>query len=246
MPKVGTERIYHKGSGKEIYCNIYFTVKSKIFHIQDFPQEIKDWYGAKLTRESNHTSKLYKGAITAASYDECVALGRKVYSDYYEQQISEVKIICYQLKCNYPRPEFFGHKDRRDLYHAPSLAIGIQYRVLYRITIGDENFLSSQPYEQARLPEEGVRLGAPLMEREDTNSGTYNNWEKIPYTEEAHEFFKTVKNGLLQMITRVNDFFGEDANHLLNSISSGRTLDGGKKIKLPEVDKDKIEKFSKK
>ncbi|MFE3847159.1 hypothetical protein ACFX5D_04150 [Flavobacterium sp. LB3P45] len=223
MAKVGTERIYHKGSGKEIYCQVNFYSKSKLFKIIDFPEDIEKWYGSKETRENKYGTKLYSGEICAKSYDECIDLGKKVYSEYYDQNIKEDKIICYQLKTNHPRPEFHGHNDKRDLYHAPSLAIGLQYKVMYRITIGEECFISNWNYEDSKTPDEGTRLGGERLNREDGHLGLYD-WHKISYTGEAHLFFKNVEKGLLDMITNVNAFFGESPTVLLEKIESGKFL----------------------
>jgi len=222
MAKVGVEQIRHKGSGKDIFCTIHFYSKTKSFQVVDFPQEIEDWYGAKKTREETR-STLSQGKITGKSYDDCVALANKVYSDYYDQDIKEEKIICYQLKTNHPRPEFHGHQDKRDLYHAPSLAIGLQFMVMYRITIGEECFISHHNYEDAKNPDEGTRLGASRLQREDGYSGL-GDWHKIPYTEEAHSFFKNVEKGLLDMILKVNEFFGESPLNLIEKIESGKLL----------------------
>ncbi len=223
MGKVGIERIYHKGSGKEIYCQINFYNKSKLFTIVDFPEDVQKWYGSKLTRENKYGSILYSGEICAKSYDECVALGRKVYTEYYDQDIKEEKIICYQLKTNHPRPEFHGHNDKIDIYHAPSLAIGLQYKVMYKITIGNDTFISNWNYEESKAPDQGTRLGTSRLNREDGHLGL-QDWHKIPYSEGAHNFFKSVENGLLEIIIKTNNFFGESPLTLLDKIESGKFL----------------------
>jgi hypothetical protein len=223
MAKVGAERIFHKGSGKEIYCQINFYTKTKRFVIVDFPEEISEWYGSKLTREDEIGNKLYSGEIWAKSYDECVSIGKRVYSEYYDQAIKEEKIICYQLKTNYPKSEFHGRKDNHDMHFAPALAIGVQYKVMYRITIGDETFISSSCYDEAKNPESGVRLGDPRLNREDGHNGM-SDWHKIPYTENYHRFFESVEKGLLSMIQKVNDFFGDSPSFLLEKIETGKLL----------------------
>lgn len=223
MAKVGNERISHKGSGKYVYCQINFFGKTKHFQIVDFPEDIKLWYGAKQTREKEYGNHVFSGEITAKSYDECVALGNKIYSEFYDQNIREEKIICYQLKMNYPIPEFHGHRDRKDMHFSPNLAIGIQYKTVFRITIGEETFISDSCYEDCKQPEQGIRLGGAKMWREDGNSGM-NDWTKIPYTEEANLFFKNVEKGLLEMITKVDSFFGSDSSVLLEKINSGKAL----------------------
>lgn len=223
MAKVGVECITHKGSGKEIYCQVNFVNKTKLFVISDFPDVIKEWYGSKLTRDNTYGHTVHNGGIYAKSYDECVALAKKVYSDYYDLRISEEKIICYQLKTNHPRPEFHGHNNRRDIYHAPSLAIGIEYRVMYRVMVGEEAFISPTSYEESRNSETGVKLSGPRLSRENGDSGL-RDWHKIPYSEEAHNFFMSVEKGLNDLIIKTNNFFGESPSHLLDKIESGKLL----------------------
>ena len=224
MAKVGRESIRHHGSGKEIFCEIHFSNKSKLFHIADFPEEIKLWNASRKDNDAtSYSSTRSSGEIISDSYDKCVALARKVYTEFYDLQISEEKIICYQLKTNHPRPEFHGHNDKRDLFHAPSLAIGLEFRVMYRITIGDEKFISSQPYELSKKPDEGTRLGDARLSSENGHNGLYD-WNKIPYTDLAHDFFKSVDNGLTEMIKKTNDFFGESPELLIEKIEQGKFL----------------------
>ena len=48
--------------------------------------------------------------------------------------------------------------------------------------------------------------------------------KKIPYTEEMHEFFKTVTENLDTLITKIDKFFGKDSETLIGSISQGKLL----------------------
>jgi hypothetical protein len=214
MAKVGTERIYHKGSGKEIYSAIKFYTKSKLFVI-DMPDDIKAYYGTKMDREHPDRAYHHNGEISGKSYEECVQLARKIYTEFYEQKVTEEKIIAYKVR--------FNNKDKSDIFHAPKRALGIEYIVLYRIKIGEEAFLSYDTYEKSKAPDEGMRLGGPRMWIENGHRGYYD-YEKIPYTEETHKFFESVENGLLMMIEKINAFFGTDANHFLENLNSGKLL----------------------
>lgn len=224
MAKVGTERIYHKGSGKEIYCQVDFRKKDKLFILLDFPEEIKLWYGSKLTRENTISSRLHQGEITGKSYDDCVNLGIKVYSEYNDLSITEERLILYKYQVNHPKQKLDDLSDRRDIYHAPCLAIGIEYMLMNRIRIGEESFLSRYTYEEAKYPEEGVRLGADRLIREDSNFDWNTNWHKIPYTEQAHAFFESTTKGLQDLILKANSFFGDSPEILLERIQQGKLL----------------------
>ncbi|WP_133942843.1 hypothetical protein [Epilithonimonas xixisoli] len=216
MAKVGTERITHKGSGKEFFVTINFYTKTKLFTAVDFPEEIKDWYGAKLTREQpSYASIMYQGNITGKSYDECKNLAIKVFSEYYDQCITEERIIAYKIKSN--------SKETSDISFAPNTALGLEFHVLWRIKIGDETFISPANYEASKRPESGIRLGGPQMTREDGRQGYYD-YQKIPYTEETHNFFINVVTGLEAMIIKVNEFFGKDSNHFIDNLSKGKLL----------------------
>jgi len=215
MAKVGTERIFHKGSGKEIFSEIKFYTKTKLFIATGMPEEVTKYYGNKRDRLETYRSYHHSGQISANSYDECVKLAREIYTEFYDQQITETKIIAYKLKSN--------GNGKSDLFHAPSLALGIEYRIMYRIMIGEEAFISTGPYEKSKNPDEGHRQGGHRLEQEQGSLGLYD-WEKIIYTTEAHDFFKKVETGLIIMIEKVTDFFGKDANHFLENLNSGKLI----------------------
>lgn len=216
MAKVGTERIVHKGSGKEMFTVINFYTKTKLFVAVDFPEEIRDWYGSKLTREQpSYGSKLFTGEVSAISYDECKKLANQIYTEYYDQKITEEKIIAYKTKSN--------SKLKNEIFHAPDTALGIEFHVLWRIRIGEESFLSYGNYEESKNPDQGIRLGGPRLTREDGHGGFYD-YQKIPYTEEAHNFFNNVEQGLEIMIAKVNSFFGSDSTHFIDNLNKGKLL----------------------
>lgn len=215
MPKVGTERIFHKGSGKEIFTAINFYTKTKKFVATDMPDDIKAYYATKMDRKNEYAKYHHSGEISADSYDACVKLARDIYTEFYNQEITETKIIAYKVK--------FNNKDKNDIFHAPSLALGIEYIVLYRIMIGEEAFISKDTYENSKAPDVGTRLGGARMSIENGHHGYYD-WQKIPYTEKTHDFFKKVSAGLSGMIEKVNDFFGKDSAHFIENLNSGKLL----------------------
>jgi hypothetical protein len=223
MGKVGTEKIFHKGSGKSIFCTINFYAKSKLFTVVDFPENIEQWYGNKVTRENEYSNAIHNGKISADSYDKCVELANKVYTEFYDQEIREEKIICYQIKMNHPRPEFHGLSDRKDIAFCAGLAISIDYKIMYRIYIGQEAFISKYNYEQSKAAEGSVSKSNAALISENSNGGLYD-WHKIIYTTEAHEFFEMVQNSLLNMIQKVDSFFGDSPGALLEKIESGKFL----------------------
>lgn len=227
MAKISTERVYHKGSGKEIYCQVNFVNKSKMFVISDFPDDIKEWWSAKRDREDIYKASYHSGNIVGKSFDECLTLARKVYTDFYDQTITEEKIIAYQLKVNHPRPEFHGHNDRNDIFHAPSLALGIEFKILYRIRIGEDTFISTAIYEQAKEPDSGIRLSGPKLYKENGHNG-YGNWEKIPYSDKAYTFFQQVEKGVSDLITLITNYFGDGSQVLLDKIEKGTLLNAPK------------------
>ncbi|MDX8564692.1 hypothetical protein OZ664_11840 [Elizabethkingia sp. HX WHF] len=215
MAKVGTERIFHKGSGKEIYTAINFYTKTKKFVAVGMPDEIKAYYGTKMDRENPHRSYHHSGEISSESYEGCVKLANKIFTEFYEQRITETKIIAYKVR--------FNNEEKKNIFHAPAMALGIEYVVLYRIMIGEEAFISTSTYEESKAPDIGTRLGGPRMHIENGSNGYYD-WEKVPYTEDIHEFFKSVENGLSAMIDKVNSFFGVNADTFIENLNSGKLL----------------------
>ena len=215
MAKVGTERIFHKGSGKEIYTAINFYTKTKKFVAVDMPEDIKAYYGTKMDRENPHRSYNHSGEISSESYEGCVKLANKIFTEFYEQRITETKIIAYKVR--------FNNEEKQNIFHAPAMALGVEYIVLYRIMIGESAFISTGNYEQSKAPEVGIRLGGARMYNENGSNGYYD-WEKVPYTEEVHEFFKGVEKGLSTMIEKVNGFFGSDATTFIENLNSGKLL----------------------
>ena len=216
MGKVGDIELRHKNSGKSVWVQINFYTKSKMFKVVDMPEEVKDWYGSKRTREEKYGRALYSGEVQAKSYDELEKLAKDLYDEYYDLEINETKIIAYKLKCNLPKQE--GELSARtEFFHGLRHTLGIEYYVIYRFKIGDETFLSTGTYEQSKMPKTGHRAGGHKMKREDSHNDFYD-FIKIDYTEEMHTFFKNVESGLDGMIKNVVGFFGEDEQTLLENI----------------------------
>lgn len=194
--------------------------------MDDFPQEIVDFYNFSKKKEYKHWQEV--PGIYGKSFEECESLCQKVYSAFYDQNITEEKIICYNFQFNHPsifsgQKEFVTEKSTRQIFHAPHIAIGIEYRVLYRINIGGETFLSNMNYEFSKQPEIGFKQGGAKMSRENGHHH-YNNWLKVPHTEELEKFFENVEKNLSVLISKVNDFFGESEVNLLDNLKNGKLL----------------------
>lgn len=220
MAKVGSELIEHKGSGKTIACQINFYTKDKVFRVVNFPKDIEDWNGAKKNRENPIGRYINSGVIQSSSYDGCVKEANRVFSEFHDQNIKEEKIILYYMAYNNPD---VGVATSKNISFAPSTAIGLQFKIMYRITVGEESFLSPRNYEESKRPEKGTRLGQNLMFREDGNH-QYYKWEKVAYTEELHEFFSSTVTTLLNLTNKVVEFFGSESTTLLENINSGVKL----------------------
>ena len=95
----------------------------------------------------------------------------------------------------------------------------MDFQVLYKFLIGEEEFYSTGNYEQSRQPKMGMRMGGHKMVRKDSHVG-YGDYTIIPHTEELHQFFKNTSAGLENLILKINDFFGEDESHLLENIKT--------------------------
>ena len=219
MGKVGTERVYHKGSGKEQYITISLFTKTKKFEVIDFPGEIETWYASKQTNEASAADKrkTFSGRICAESYNECVAKAKDIYNQYYSLQVRESKVIAYKLQYNKP--------GNRNMQLGPKYALGIEYDILYRIYVGEEEFLSVKPYELAKMPEEGHRLGEVLM-KPTAYSHNWSNFIIIDHTDELEVFFSNLVKGLNDMIDKIQMFFGDGSDHLLSNISNNINLLG--------------------
>lgn len=223
MPKVGTVRLIHKNSGKVLFVDVKFFTKSKLFQIDGMPQEICDWYGSKKTKENKYSSRLHSGEITAKSYEEVESLAQKLYDEFYDMEINEEKLIAYKLKYNLPNQEGLSFNHTNQINFGPSLCIGMEYTVLYRFEIGGEKFISTGTYEQCIMPKDAIRMGGHKMKREDTDRDYYD-FEKTPYSDDLHEFFKNTKSALTALILNVKGFFGEGSEKLLENVRSGRNM----------------------
>lgn len=213
MGKVGVEQLRHTGSGKDIFIQINFYTKTKQFQVSNMPEDFTEWYGAKVDREETRSYQ-YSGLIKGDSYDSCVKSARDLWNEFCDVDITEEKIIAYKLKVN--------SNEKQEISFAPNKGLALEYRIMYRIKIGADCFLANGPYEKSKKKSEG-QLGWYGIRKEQGKDGLYD-WQKIPYTEEAENFFKTVDSGLDTMITKVIGFFGSDSSVFLENLNSGKLL----------------------
>lgn len=210
MGKVGKEYIQHKNSNNGIEVTINFTAKYKTFTVVGLPDNVLAFFNVQNETQNKEPSD--------KTYDGLVEKVKKLYNDFLDDDVKEEKIIMYLFEYN--------KQGKNNLSFAPLTALGLEYKVNYRITIGGKQFYCDSPYLDAKQPDVGIRLGGSRL-RSVNNHDDYKR-KVILHTEELEKFFESTVNNMETMIDKINNFFGTEPEQLLSNFQQLQLTEGKK------------------
>jgi len=201
---VGKE-VLRAPSVPDTYWEVEVTLDKKSKHFEiNIPKHIAD--------ATDHNS------ISAKSYDLAVSGAREVWYQYLTATVKNTKVIRY----------IYAKSIQGNMItSSPTLirtnyGIGISYEVGWKIDIGANSFFCRfGDYEEYMSNKRNQTL-----QKIETHSvfDRHNHYVYKEWTPELELFFENTVNALVNLIERVDDFFGENGQHLLENIKTNQKL----------------------
>lgn len=199
-------------SDEPIVTNIYY-MDSGIFacylpaHILNLVPESKKSYirGEKSVKEA-HSKQL-----TGKSVDELEGAIYMAYKQYYEQNITESKLIHYKIKFN-SNHTYFNHK--QNISFADTPAISFWWRIHYLVTLPDGR--------KKVFTDHYKNFGNICSYKETWDYEDYcKEKTHLEWSEERQKFFETTEMAMEGMIKQITSFFNQPKLALENKIDNG-------------------------
>lgn len=183
----------------EVFLNsdheFYISIPNEIVHVTG------------IERIYNHT---YEGVITAAGH---------VWQKYLLASVKEVRVIRY----------FYARQIRGDRFlnrgfdeHMVHHGLGLGYEIGYKIEIGDCIYFHNRSYADWKAHPMNQSL-EKLVTGQDAFQ-QIKDWQYVEWTPELERFFEETTKSLNALIKKVDAFFGENPDVLLNNVKTQKNL----------------------
>lgn len=219
MPKIGTVVLNHLRKSTRV--DVHYTQKNKFYiNLQD------DW------KNFNQN----KGVVFGESEEQVRLKAQKVYQDWMDGTWSIRKVIVYRVGTQEERDSFYKGSTRLNAYQVSELigycGIDFAYRVLWILKVGDVEYIrESGEYDpdatQEKYPDLDYHERQLLSRVGERKEYTYERlWVEVDHTYELEEFCRKLSQTMAVTINKIKEFFGEDHESLMLSITQGKNLLG--------------------
>ena len=204
--------------GKEIYLSkrggithsyiVKFSQKNKRFFII-VPLEFE------IVRDK---SASWSGKIFGDTYDGVRSEFMELADKYYATTLICEKVIIYKVPVNNPN-NFKNKGIIATMSYAPKIAIGVDYKIKYKITMGDRVLISGDQFDNLQ---QRSTFSTNDKEYEEIKQVQSKGWKIINHTDEMEQWFVDFGKKLIKLIENVEEFFGEDEQSLLDNIKNNK------------------------
>jgi len=206
MAVMGKE-VYHSKRGGIVHeYQVKFSKKLKMF-FASVPSEFE------IVRDE---SQSWTGEVYGNTYDDLTRSFYELADKYYSTSLICEKVIVYKVPVN--NPSHYGNAQiRADMSYSPKLAIGVEYSIKYKITMGDRILISHDKFDNLQ---DRHTMSTADDDYDEIGRLKSKGWTITAHTDELENWFLSFENKLIDFVTSVESFFGESDQMLLDNIKS--------------------------
>lgn len=172
-------------------------------------------YIALLTMGNTSNQRVYSD-----SYDDVISAAGKIWREYLIASVEEVKVIRYFYARQLPGDGVLNRGFRHD--GKVQRGLGIGYQIGYRMKLGMCVYYHDRPYAEYRAAPMNQKL--ELIDTSQDAFSKIKDWQYVEWTPQLEKFFAETSNALENLIEKVDTYFGENPEQLLDSIKQQKKL----------------------